>query len=438
MADLPPHVRRKTGSSAETAVPAPAVPPAEPRGVLDFELPVSPGALRVCLLSKDEGELADFVASVGQKAFRARQLFSWLHEKRADSFAAMSDLPASFRTSLQEAAPLRRPIVDDVRIAADGTRKYQLKTIDGHIIESVWIPHASGPGRHALCISSQVGCAMGCTFCATGAMKLTRNLSAGEIVGQVYAVLADLDAHLPEDPPVPASKQHRYDDEAEADAGDDAAGFADVEGGRAKRRIQNIVYMGMGEPLHNLESVIASIGLLTNPKGLGLSPRRITVSTSGMAEALARLGQETQVHLAVSLNASNDEVRRQIMPVNKRWNIEALLDACRAFPAERRRRITFEYVLLQGVNDADLDARRLVQLLRGLQTKVNLIPFNPHPLSSFGRPDEARVESFRRILDNAGVGCFVRTTRGLDIDAACGMLGAKKLEQARASLTIIA
>ncbi len=408
---------------------------------LAFELPVAPlpGASqeKADLLSLDEAGLKQFVVDAGEKAFRGKQLFAWLHEKRATSFSAMTDLPAAFRKTLDDTASLRLPVVDDVRVAADGTRKYQLLTVDGHVIESVWIPHASGPGRHALCISSQVGCAMGCTFCATAALKLTRHLTAGEIVGQVYAVLDDLAKHLPEDPPLPSAKMRfRYDPEPgheeAAEADDDAQGFVDDDRiGRPKRRIQNIVYMGMGEPLHNLENVIQSVRLLTDAKGLGLSPRRLTVSTSGVVSALERLGGETNIHLAVSLNATTDEVRKQIMPVTKRWDIEALLAACRAFPAERRRRITFEYVLLKDVNDTDADARRLVQLLKGFTTKVNLIPFNPHPLAPFGRPNDERVDSFRRVLDNAGVGCFVRTTRGLDIDAACGMLGAKKLEAAR-------
>jgi 23S rRNA (adenine2503-C2)-methyltransferase len=410
---------------------------------LDFEKPVAPPAQRkvdvlsLGLTPEGGGALAEFVARAGEKKFRARQLWSWLHEKRATSFAAMTDLPAAFRQRLEETAELRRPVVDDVRVAADGTRKYQLKTIDGHVIESVWIPHASGPGRHALCISSQVGCAMGCTFCATGSLKLTRHLSAGEIAGQVYAVVDELDANVGVDPPVPEGKRARYDaTEGGGEGGgegDDEEGSDDVElkNGRPKRRIQNIVYMGMGEPLHNVENVIASVGILTHAGGMGLSPRRLTVSTSGMAQALRRLGEETNVHLAVSLNATTDDVRARIMPVNKRWDIAALLDACRDFPAERRRRITFEYVLLKDVNDADDDARRLAQLLRDFETNVKLIPFNPHPLSPFGRPDDDRVAAFRGVLDKAGVTCFVRTTRGLDIDAACGMLGAKKLEAAR-------
>ena len=400
--------------------------------LLDFEQPVANSVVaRVDVLACDDAALAEFVVGLGEKKFRAAQLFSWLHEKRVTSFQAMTNLSAAFRQRLEETAELRRPVVDDVKVAADGTRKYQLKTVDGHIIESVWIPHASGEGRHALCISSQVGCAMGCTFCATGSLKLTRHLTSGEIVGQVYAVLDELAQNQPEDPPPPASKARKHEAVEGDDDDDGVDDGGEVRNGRPKRRIQNIVYMGMGEPLHNADNVIASIGLLTHRAGLGLSPRRLTVSTSGMAPALTRLGDETNVHLAVSLNATTDEVRREIMPVNKRWDIEALLDACRSFPAERRRRITFEYVLLKDTNDSDDDARRLVQLLRGFPTKVNLIPFNPHPLSPFGRPDDQRVEKFRRILDDAGVSCFVRTTRGLDIDAACGMLGAKKLEAAR-------
>lgn len=397
---------------------------------LAFDLPVAKtSTTRIDLLSLDDEGLCKLVADMGEKPFRARQLFAWLHDKRVTSSAAMSDLSAALRAKLENTTMVARPVVEDVRIAEDGTRKYQMKTYDGHIIESVWIPHASGPSHHALCISSQVGCAMGCTFCATAALKLTRHLSAGEIVGQVYAVLDDLAANLPADPPLPPSKMRfRYDPEPEPSADVDAD---DVAMGRPKRRIQNIVYMGMGEPLHNLDQVIRSINLLTHDKGMGLSPRRITVSTSGVVSALARLGAETGVHLAISLNATTNEVRKEIMPVTRKWSIEQLLEACRDFPAERRRRLTFEYVLLKDVNDSDVDARRLVQLLKPFDSKVNLIPFNAHPLAAFGRPDDDRVDSFRRILDNARVSCFVRTTRGLDIDAACGMLGARKLEDAR-------
>ncbi len=371
-------------------------------------------------------ELEGFVRALGERSFRARQIFAWLHQRMASSFEEMTDLPRVLRERLAERAALHSPTVDEVRVARDGTRKYRLTTHDGHAVEAVWIPDASGPGRNALCISSQVGCAMGCTFCATASLKLVRDLSPGEIVGQLYAVCRDLgdDAKGRAPAAAPAGPFDADDDE------DDAKPAGALP--------RNIVFMGMGEPLHNVDGVIAAIGLLTHPQGPAMSPRRITVSTSGLVPAIARLGVETDVHLAVSLNASTDEVRRSIMPVDKRWDIAALLEACRAFPLKPRRRITFEYVLLKGVNDSDDDARRVVSLLKGMPTKVNLIPFNPHPLSPFERPDDQRVESFRRILDRAHVSCFVRTTRGLDIDAACGMLGAKKLDEARrASLPVV-
>ncbi len=405
----------------------------------DFEAPVPPPPDgRTDLLSLDEAGLQATIAPLGEKPFRARQLFSWLHSKRVAHFDAMTDLPQAFRARLSERFLVARPTVDDVKVASDGTRKYQLLTHDGHVIESVWIPHASGPGRHALCISSQVGCAMGCRFCATASLKLMRHLGPGEIVGQVYAVLDDLDAQLPEDPPVPSSKlKHRFEPEAiDADLSD-RDDVMNVEPSRRRRRIHNVVYMGMGEPLHNVDGVIGSIALLTHGGGLGLSPRRITVSTSGVVQALPRLAESTNVNLAISLNATTDDVRSAIMPVNKRWGIAALLDAVAAFPSDRRRHVTFEYVMLAGVNDSDDDARRLTRLLGGHRGKVNLIPFNPHPLSAFGRPNDDRVDAFRRILDGARIENFVRTTRGLDIDAACGMLGAKKLEAARKGLPVV-
>jgi 23S rRNA (adenine2503-C2)-methyltransferase len=295
-----------------------------------------------------------------------------------------------------------------------------------------------GPGPSCPLHLVAGGLCDGCRFCATASLKLTRHLTAGEIAGQVYAVIDDLEANLPEDPPLPSSKlKHRYDHDADDDAVDDGTEGVDrgadrePVAGRRRRRVHNIVYMGMGEPLHHLEGVIGSVGLLTHGRGVGLSPRRITVSTSGVVSALPRLGAETNVNLAISLNGTTDEVRGEIMPVNKRWNIQTLLEAVAAFPSDRRRHVTFEYVMLAGVNDTDDDARRLARLLKGQKGKVNLIPFNPHPLSAFGRPDDARVDAFRRILDAAHIENFVRTTRGLDIDAACGMLGAKKLEAAR-------
>jgi 23S rRNA (adenine2503-C2)-methyltransferase len=390
-----------------------------------------PAAGRADLLGLDAPALEALLGTLGERPFRARQLFAWLHGRLATSFDEMTDLSRALRARLAEAAELRAPVVDDVRQAGDGTRKYRLRTHDGHFIEAVYIPHASGPGKNALCISSQVGCAMGCTFCATAALKLTRHLTAGEIVGQLYAVLRDLQA-VAATSPVPSS----FDDDLQEG---DVAGEPPEAPGKAPRLVQNIVFMGMGEPLHNIEGVLQAIRLFTDPRGQAMSPRRLTVSTSGLVPAIARLGAETDVHLAVSLNATTDEVRGAIMPVDKRWDIAALLEATRAFPLKPRRRITFEYVLLKGVNDSDDDARRLVALMRDQRGKVNLIPFNPHPLSPFERPDAERVEKFRSILDRGQVSCFVRTTRGLDIDAACGMLGAQKLEDARrGSLPVLA
>lgn len=407
---------------------------------LPWELPMSttagaatvqPGA-PIDLLGLHPPALEELVRSWGERPFRAKQIFAWLHQRNVLALEAMTDLPKALREKVAETTVLRAPLVDDVRRAQDGTRKYSLRTHDGFFIEAVYIPNASGPGKNALCISSQVGCAMGCTFCATASMKLTRHLSAGEIVGQLYAVLADLAKDDEVAPPSAPFDDERDDDRDDDD--DDAAGQ-----GAPRRRIQNIVFMGMGEPLHNVDGVLAAIKLLTHQQGQNMSPRRITVSTSGLVPAIARLGVESDVHLAVSLNATTDDVRRQIMPVDKRYDIAALLAACKAFPLKPRRRITFEYVLLAGVNDSDDDARRLIKLVGPLKCKVNLIPYNAHPLSSFTRPDDARVESFRTILDRAHVSCFVRTTRGLDIDAACGMLGAKKLELARkqSSLAIV-
>lgn len=364
---------------------------------------------RVDLLSLDRPALDAFVRELGEKPFRAKQVFRALHTRQVAGFDEMTDLSKALRERLGEVAALARPVIEDVRVAQDGTRKYQLTTHDGHTIESVYIPDASGPGRNALCVSSQVGCAMACTFCATAALKLKRHLSPGEIAGQLYAVTADLRR---------------------------AGVLVEADGVRAGA-VTNIIYMGMGEPLHNYAGVVGSILLLTHEDGPNMSPRRLTVSTSGLVPAITRLGEDTDVHIAISLNATTDEVRDQVMPVNRRWKIADLLDACRAFPLKARRRITFEYVMLAGVNDSDDDARRLVTLLDGFRAKVNLIPFNPHPLSPFERPSGNRVAAFQGILQAAHVSTFVRTTRGLDIDAACGMLGAKKLEAARGRLPVV-
>lgn len=360
-------------------------------------------------------ELEEWMQRRGHPRYRAAQLMEALHGRGIRVPAEITVLPAALREQLrQETAhrPLRRA---QVKHSADGTRKYQFQTHDGHLIESVWIPDVSRPGRHALCISSQVGCAMGCRFCATAALKLKRHLSAGEITAQVHGVLDHcMGAKGPLLPEVSVnSKRHEGKD-------------------HTLRWIDNIVYMGMGEPLHNVEQVIRSIQLLTHPKGLGLAPRRITVSTSGIVPAIPRLLEQTHVHLAVSLNATTDDVRSRIMPVNRKWNLATLMETCRSLPLGRRRRITFEYVLLAGINDTPQDAERLRHLLRGLPfCRVNLIPFNPHPLSPFRRPEPARVLAFQRQVRGGGNLVFIRRTRGDDVDAACGMLHPQNRSQIR-------
>ncbi len=362
------------------------------------------------ILDLSVAELKDWLVGMGHKPFRAKQIFKWLHQKRVTSFEDMSDLPKGLREKLAQKAAIHSPQVELKQLSRDGTRKYRLRTHDGHSVEAVYIPDASGPGKNALCISSQVGCAMGCTFCATAAMKLQRNLSAGEIVGQYYQVSEDLVADGITGPERPK--------------------------GLPLRPITNIVYMGMGEPLHNYENVKKSIEFFLSTEGQELSSRRITVSTSGLVTPLKKLGEETDVHVAISLNSSDDKTRDDVMPVNRKWDLETLMQACRDFPLDKRRRITFEYVLLAGVNDSDDDARRVVKLLSGLQAKVNLIPFNAHPLSNFEKPSNNRVHAFQRILTSAGLSVFIRKTRGDDIDAACGMLGGEQLEAARKGMGI--
>lgn len=352
------------------------------------------------LLEMPYDQLVGYVSKLGQKPFRANQIFTAIHKQGQTNLAELSTLSKDFRNALCEDAFISKLVIDKILESKDGTRKYRFETHDGHYIESVFIPNASRPGKHAICISSQIGCAMGCRFCATAAMKLKRNLSPSEIAAQVYMVTADLRREK-------------------------------TEYAKETRVIHNIVYMGMGEPLHNFDNVKRSIEILQEEKGLGYSGRRITVSTSGVVKNIERLGVETDVHLAVSLNATQNSTRTQIMPVNKKWPIEDLLRALTTFPLKKRERITFEYVLLEGINDTPEDAMRLTGLMGGFACKINLIPFNEHPLSPYKKPSKGVVEAFKAVLVNRGLSVFVRSTRGDDVDAACGMLGAKKLQEAR-------
>jgi 23S rRNA (adenine2503-C2)-methyltransferase len=380
-----------------TAPPEPVDVPRPPEpGMLER---ASAPAARPDLRDLDLAGLEAFVERLGEKRFRARQLHKWIHQRGARGFEQMSDLSKELRARLTTEATLGTLELDTKEKARDGTRKYAFRTTRGDVVEAVFIPDASAEGRNTLCISSQVGCAIDCQFCLTGTLGLRRNLTAGEIVEQLTRVKQDLvdDPHGVEALP--------------------------IEEGAPPERIHNIVMMGMGEPLHNYENLIRALGIMTHDDGHGLSSRRITVSTAGLAPRIPRLGHDSKVNLAVSLNATTDEVRTRIMPINKRYDIAALLDACRAFPLPERRRITFEYVMLAGVNDTMDDAKRLVTLLHGFRCKVNLIPFNAHPRSPYQRPSDDVVERFRQYLVGKKMSVFVRTARGDDISAACGMLG---------------
>jgi 23S rRNA (adenine2503-C2)-methyltransferase len=391
------------------------------------------------LRSLTPAELAERVRAAGQPAYRAEQVFRWLHgrgsEPGVEAIADMSNVPRALGDALIADAPLLALAVDAVQQAADGTRKLRFRTHDGRAIESVLIPDENrrepldvrlkarraqqepdadgdadadaedddgdgdagksartfgGPGRLlrdklTLCVSSQVGCALDCAFCATATLGFGRHLSAGEIVEQVYHATRV-----------------------------------------AGRRPTNLVFMGMGEPTHNFEGVSRSLELLQHPWGAAFSARRITVSTVGMVPGIDKLGQMMPApNLAISLNATTDEVRDRIMPVNRKWPIALLLDAARRFPLSHGRRVTFEYVLLAGVNDSDADADRLPRLLRGIPSKVNLIPWNPFAGPPFERPSAERIRTFQERLRAGGLAVYIRTPRGDDIDAACGQLAAR-------------
>lgn len=357
--------------------------PAEPAPVESSPEP-SAGPARPDLRAMSLAEATAWLEGLGQPRFRGEQVWRWVHHKGATSFDEMTNLPAGLRATLAERATIGTLKVAEIQTSKDGTRKVRLETRDGRSIESVLIPDGD---KTTQCISSQVGCALDCQFCATAKLGLTRHLDPGEIVDQVYRARALL---------------------------------AEVEPGR---RITNLVYMGMGEPLHNYDNVLRSLRILTDDKGAGLSQRRITVSTVGLVPRIEKLGREdVRPNLAVSLNASSDEVRDQIMPINRKYDIARLLGAIKAYPLEHRRRVTFEYVLLAGVNDSLADAARLGKLLRGMRCKVNVIPWNPHPGAPYRRPTPEAIDAFQNECKRLGLPTYLRTPRGDDIDAACGQL----------------
>ena len=344
------------------------------------------------LIGLDRTALGAALAQAGapetQAAMRVEQLWQWIYHRGARDFAEMTNLAKDLRSRLAESFTLGRPEVVERRISADGTRKYLLRVAGGGEIETVYIPEAD---RGTLCVSSQIGCTLTCSFCHTGTQRLVRNLTAAEIVGQVLAARDDL-----------------------GDWG---------RSGPDKRLISNLVLMGMGEPLYNFEAVRDAMRIVMDGAGLALSRRRITLSTSGIVPEIARVGAELGCLLAISFHATTDPVRDQLVPINRKWNIAALLDACRAYPRlSNSERITFEYVMLKDVNDSDADARRLVKLIAGIPAKINLIPFNPWPGAPYERSDPERIEAFGRIVNRAGYASPVRAPRGEDIMAACGQL----------------
>ncbi len=319
---------------------------------------------------------------------RASQLWRWIYQYGARDFDAMTDIAKEMRAQLAERFALARPAVSARQISSDGTRKYLLSLGPGIEVECVFIPDVGRAG--ALCVSSQVGCTLNCTFCHTGTQNLVRNLTAAEIVAQVMAVKDDL---------------------------------SEWPSGAADRRLSNVVFMGMGEPLYNLDNVAAAIEIIADGDGISISRRRITVSTSGVVSQMRRLGAETSAMLAISLHGTNDDLRNELVPINRKYPIAELLDACRNYPGvSNARRITFEYVMLRGVNDTDGEARALVGLLKGVPAKINLIPFNPWPGAPYQCSSWERIEAFADIVNRAGYASPIRTPRGRDILAACGQL----------------
>jgi 23S rRNA (adenine2503-C2)-methyltransferase len=354
--------------------------------------------------------LEQFLQGQGKERFRALQVFKWIYQQDAHGFEEMTNISKALRKELDETAFISNIEPEAVEQGSDGTRKYLFSLADGQGVEAVLIPIE---GRNTLCISSQVGCAMACEFCLTGTFKLTRNLTTAEIVNQIMAVKRDLVSNPPALLTDSVTVPGDFDDNEESDDGSPESPAA----------IRNIVMMGMGEPLHNLDNVIPAIQIMIDGNGLQLSNRRVTVSTCGLVPEMERLGREVpNVNLAVSLNATTDELRDRIMPVNRRYPLKELLRACREFPLPGRRKVTFEYVMLGGVNDSLEDAKRLLRLISDIPNKVNLIPFNEHEGCGFKAPTRAAIDAFHKYLIDRHVTVITRDSRGGDISAACGQL----------------
>ena len=361
--------------------------------VLTLPRKTSQGPLNLVGLTR--AGLKDALISAGtpqnQANMRVGQVWQWIYEKGVRDFDLMTNLAKPYRTLLKEHFVLEVPEVVTKQVSEDGTRKYLMSIEEGHEVETVYIPEAD---RGTLCISSQVGCTLTCSFCHTGTQRLVRNLTASEIVGQILVARDDLGEW-----PIPGAPKNET------------------------RLLSNIVLMGMGEPLYNFDNVRDAMKIAMDPEGISLSRRRITLSTSGVVPEIAKTAQEIGCLLAVSFHATTDEVRDRLVPINKKWNIKALLEALRAYPKlSNSERITFEYVMLKDVNDSDADAKRLIKLIQGIPAKINLIPFNEWPGAPYQRSDWKRIKAFADIIYKAGYASPIRTPRGEDIMAACGQL----------------
>jgi 23S rRNA (adenine2503-C2)-methyltransferase len=343
---------------------------------------------KVNLLGLPEAKLVDYFASIGEKRFRATQVLKWIHQLGAENFDDMTNISKDLRAKLKECAEIRAPEVIQQLDSTDGTRKFLIRVSGGSVVETVFIPEGD---RGTLCVSSQVGCSLDCSFCATGKQGFDRDLTAAEIIGQVWIAAKSFDQLQP----------------------------------KARRRVTNVVLMGMGEPLLNFDNVVDAMNLMMDDNAYGISKRRVTLSTSGVVPALDRLGQYTDACLAISLHAPNDELRNELVPINKKYPIAMLLDSAQRYIAglpDTHRRITIEYTLIDQVNDRPWHAKELAELLRDVPVKINLIPFNPFKLSNYKRVSNNALRRFQDILMQEGFITTVRTTRGEDIEAACGQL----------------
>ncbi len=362
---------------------------------------------KINLLDFNRQALGEYFAQIGEKPFRAQQVFKWMHQVGETDFAAMSNLSLALRERLAETAEIRVPEVVTEQKSSDGTCKWLLRLADGNCIETVYIPshrnsHSESEfndelpnltlSRGTLCVSSQVGCALDCSFCSTGKQGFSRNLTVGEIIAQVWFATRSLAK----------------------------------SGSSNEHAITNVVMMGMGEPLLNYENVVAAMDIMMDDQAYGLSKYRVTLSTSGLIPAMRKLREDSPVSLAVSLHAANDELRNILVPVNKKYHLADLMQACKDyFIGQNKRYVTFEYVMLAGVNDQREHAQQLIELVKGVPCKINLIPFNPFPKTTYVCSSAKVIDEFQRILMNAGLNTIVRRTRGADVDAACGQLVGK-------------